>query len=78
MTQEASALLACELQKNPQCTGKELVKVLSSSGIHVTPSTVNRHLVSGAMARDGYLILPLRGFQFIMKRGTQKELKKLG
>ena len=54
MTQEASALLACELQKNPQCTGKELVKVLSSSGIHVTPSTVNRHLVSGAMVRDGY------------------------
>ena len=51
MTQEASVLLDQELQKNPQSTGKELVKVLSEHNIQVKPSTVNKHLISGAMVR---------------------------
>ena len=37
MTDEASALVAQELMRNPQSTGKDLVKVLSSKGIDVKP-----------------------------------------
>ena len=53
MTDEASALVAQELMRNPQSTGKDLVKVLSSKGIDVKPSTVNKHLISGAMLKAG-------------------------
>ena len=53
LTNEASSILAQELVKNPQCTGKDLVKVLSSKGIDVRPSTVNKHLISGAMLKTG-------------------------
>ena len=34
-------------------TAKDLVKVLRSKGIDVRPSTVNKHLISGAILKTG-------------------------